>query len=306
VVQEALACGLPVLTSDAPAYAPYRGTPGLHLCAADAATVRGELRRLLQLGGARVPAGSGGAAIVEGGANAKIDVGAEVEIGGAANTVVDGAAGAPGDVRATTAATGDADARVGLDPRARGDAGGNAPGARGASAAPRIAAGAAGGGLDCWLRALFAPALVGAARRPGLVVLAFVLVAAHLVLVAARLPGRVWARRVDDVAAYRERGAPHFLLEGAKRDGAADLAWLLRAAPPDSVVLWRWPADGALEFVAALLAPRLLVDERAVPPDATAHAGRPLAQGTLPDGTHGVLVVQGTAAEGLVLTTRGR
>lgn len=46
VVLEALACGLPVLTSDAPAYAPYRGLPQLTLCAPEAAQVR---RRLLEM-----------------------------------------------------------------------------------------------------------------------------------------------------------------------------------------------------------------------------------------------------------------
>ncbi|MEO6595658.1 MAG: glycosyltransferase family 4 protein, partial [Planctomycetota bacterium] len=44
VIQEALACGLPVLTTDAPAYAPYRATPGLHLCEPSAAAVRDRLR----------------------------------------------------------------------------------------------------------------------------------------------------------------------------------------------------------------------------------------------------------------------
>lgn len=43
VVQEALACGLPVVTSDLPAYAPYRGTPGLHLCAPAPEVVRAQL-----------------------------------------------------------------------------------------------------------------------------------------------------------------------------------------------------------------------------------------------------------------------
>jgi glycosyltransferase involved in cell wall biosynthesis len=48
VVQEALACGLPVVTSDLPAYAPYRGTPGLHLCEPTPAVVRQRLLDVLQ------------------------------------------------------------------------------------------------------------------------------------------------------------------------------------------------------------------------------------------------------------------
>lgn len=46
-IQEALACGLPVVTSDQPAYEPYRGTPNLHLSPLDPLEVRGHLRGVL-------------------------------------------------------------------------------------------------------------------------------------------------------------------------------------------------------------------------------------------------------------------
>lgn len=50
VIQEALACGLPVVTSDLEAYAPYRGTPGLTMCAPTADAVRERLRDVLRAG----------------------------------------------------------------------------------------------------------------------------------------------------------------------------------------------------------------------------------------------------------------
>ncbi|MEC8253418.1 MAG: glycosyltransferase family 4 protein [Planctomycetota bacterium] len=46
-IQEALACGLPVLTSDTPSYAPYAGTPGLNLCEPTSEQVQRHLLDLL-------------------------------------------------------------------------------------------------------------------------------------------------------------------------------------------------------------------------------------------------------------------
>ncbi|MCU0862859.1 MAG: glycosyltransferase family 4 protein [Planctomycetes bacterium] len=223
VVQEALACGLPVLTSDAPAYAPYRGTPGLHLCAPEAKVVQQRLRELLAV------------------------------------------------------------------PR------------------PSLASSPIAVAPSAWVQSLMPPVVLPARATavPGWMVLAMVLLAVHLLLGIVRLPGKVWARRLDDVAAYREQGAVSYLFRGAKLEGAEIVQWLQREVPPDAAVLWRWPCDGALEFPPALLAPRLFVDERAVPPGAVTAAGRPLARGVLPDGSSGVLVLQGTAdGAGLVLRVR--
>lgn len=60
-IQEALACGLPVVCSDLPAYAAYRGTPGLHLCEPTPEAVRRALQEVLAARGAatRPPANCG-------------------------------------------------------------------------------------------------------------------------------------------------------------------------------------------------------------------------------------------------------
>lgn len=130
------------------------------------------------------------------------------------------------------------------------------------------------------------------------------LLSLHVGLGLLRLPGKVWTRRVEEVADYRAKGAARFLLDSAQLGGAAELEWLLANTEPDRVILWRWPADGALEFTGALLAPRLVVDERAVPADAATFAGRRIATGTLPSGEHGQIIVQGTDDGGLRLTVR--
>lgn len=51
VIQEALACALPVVTSDLPAYQSYRDTPGLHLCAPTADAVRKQIQAVLASAG---------------------------------------------------------------------------------------------------------------------------------------------------------------------------------------------------------------------------------------------------------------
>ena len=135
------------------------------------------------------------------------------------------------------------------------------------------------------------------------------LLAAHLLLGAGRLPGKVIGRRRRSDTARSDPGAARFLLERAKLGGADELEWLLEHTDEQCVVLWRWPCDGALEFAAALLAPRLVVDERCVPVDATTFAKRQIAVGTLPSGERGQIVLQGTVSQdsgpsGLLLTTR--
>ena len=115
---------------------------------------------------------------------------------------------------------------------------------------------------------------------------------AHVVWCAARIPGRVVARRLEDVASYRSLGAPHFFLDG-QQGGAEVVQWILEHVPTDAVVLWRGEVQGSLEFVPGMLAPRLIVAEGACPAPARRYLGRPLAVRRALDGTEHVIVVTG-------------
>ena len=141
-------------------------------------------------------------------------------------------------------------------------------------------------------------------RPPWTSIVLLGLLGAHLAIGIARMPSRVIARRLDEIEQYQQVGAARFLTTSAKLHGADELEWVLNNTPPDCVVLWRWPAKGALEFAAALLAPRLIVDSRKVPQGATQFAGRPIAVGTTPLGEHGLITMQGTESKGLRLTAR--
>jgi len=114
--------------------------------------------------------------------------------------------------------------------------------------------------------------------RPTWTTLLLALLAAHVLLGAARLPGKVWARRLGDIAAYRDLGAARYFLDDGHLHGAGAIEWLLANTPPDAVVLWRGDSKGALEFAPALLAPRLVVRDDACPPHASRHLDRPLAR----------------------------
>lgn len=118
------------------------------------------------------------------------------------------------------------------------------------------------------------------ARVPGggLAALAAALVAAHVLWGLARVPGKVVQRRLADVAAYRERGAPTFLLEDAHLRGAPAIEWVRAHVPADAVVLWAGDGMKALEFAPALLAPRLLVAIDRCPPGTVTWLGRQVAR----------------------------
>ena len=116
---------------------------------------------------------------------------------------------------------------------------------------------------------------------------------AHVVWCVARVPGRVVARRLEDIESYRALGAPQFFLDGRQQGGAEVVQWILQHVPTDAVVLWRGEVQGSLEFVPGMLAPRLIVAEGACPAPARSYLGRPLAVRRSLDGTEQVIVVAG-------------
>jgi glycosyltransferase involved in cell wall biosynthesis len=273
-IQEALACGLPVVTSDLPAYAPYRDTPGLRLCEARPEAVRASVLDALRTRRRGGP---------------------------------EAAATAHADTRRATAGEDTPPATAGQE-RSGPEIERSAPGI--GVIDTRTATAAGEGAHGAWLGALGVPPDASGGEsargsRLGRAVLLLLLLA-HLAIGIGRLPTKVWARRLEEIADYRAQGAAHYLLDGARLGGADVIEWLTANTAEDSVILWRWPADGALEFTAALLAPRWIVDERCVAAGDTTFAGRPIAHGTLPTGERGLLTVQGTEDEGLELRVNPR
>jgi hypothetical protein len=107
-----------------------------------------------------------------------------------------------------------------------------------------------------------------------LLLLAFL---AHLGIVVARIPHAVIAKRIQEVNGFRSRGAVRHHLDNRWRSGARAIEWIHHHVALDEVVLYSGERKGAMEFVPPLIFPRLLVEARLVPMDATSHAGRPIA-----------------------------
>jgi hypothetical protein len=126
--------------------------------------------------------------------------------------------------------------------------------------------------------------------RAHLQLLAWAVLLGHVGLVVVRLPMTVFDRRFGQVAAFRAEGQAHYLFRTSGRDGVAAVDELLRSTPADAIVAWRGDAHGAVELAPALLWPRLLVDERALPPAAATFLGRPVAR--LPDGRQCLLLAE--------------
>lgn len=128
--------------------------------------------------------------------------------------------------------------------------------------------------------------------RPSGLAISTALVLIHIVWGAARVPGRVVGRRLDDVRAYREGGATRYLLRSSGMRGEDAIEWVLENTPPDSVVLWRGSKLGPLEFAPALLAPRLVVHATRGRGRPQRYLGAPLARATL-DGREGIVTLVG-------------
>ncbi len=141
-------------------------------------------------------------------------------------------------------------------------------------------------------------------RRPTWTGLLLLLLGAHVLLGAVRLPGKVWARRLDEIANYRSRGAAAFFLADAHHRGAEVVEWLLAHSPPAAIVLWRGDSKGALEFVPALIAPRLLVRDDACTRDADRYLDRPLARLRTTNGAKGPVLVIVGRGDDLILEAR--
>lgn len=90
-----------------------------------------------------------------------------------------------------------------------------------------------------------------------------VLIAVHIAWGAARLPTKVWGKRLEEIEQFRSGGAAQFFLENKHRSGAAIVQRIVDETTEDCIVLWRGDWKGAMEFVPPLIAPRLLVAESA-------------------------------------------
>jgi hypothetical protein len=122
------------------------------------------------------------------------------------------------------------------------------------------------------------------------------LVLVHVVWGLLRVPSRVVVRRLDDIAAYHERGGPGHFLDTGDLHGAAAIRWVLANTAPDSVVLWQGDPMGALEFAPTLLAPRLVVHLAHCPAATVEYAGRAVARAEL-DGRTGAVVLVATRSD---------
>lgn len=118
------------------------------------------------------------------------------------------------------------------------------------------------------------------------------MVAAHLTWGLARLPGKVFDRRVAEIAAYQKAGPEAWFFRGESMRGREVITWIREHTPRSCVIAWEGDRLGAMEFAAALLSPRYFA--RADEAERVAAAtGAPVAIATL-DGKRGKVTVTAT------------
>ena len=117
---------------------------------------------------------------------------------------------------------------------------------------------------------------------------------AHAAWGVSRLPGKVIARRLEQIGEHRDQGAAAFLFAANRLTGAEAIDWVRANTPPNTVIAWTGDVKGAMEFAPALLWPRLLVAEHALGKSAQ-YAGRRIAE-TTRDGRRGRMVLVATGA----------
>lgn len=120
------------------------------------------------------------------------------------------------------------------------------------------------------------------------VVTALVLI--HVAWGLVRVPRVVVGRRLEDIRGYRQQGEVECSFDANNLDGAATVSWVREHAAPDSVVLWSGSEVGAMEFAAAFLWPRLVVDANRCG-DVTTFAGRKIAVATVAGRTGRLMLV---------------
>ncbi len=108
--------------------------------------------------------------------------------------------------------------------------------------------------------------------------LAVALLAGHLLFCAVRVPYAAYGQRWQAVREWQQRGAADYHLRLDDEETRRVAGWLVATVPMDAVVLYDGSPQGCHQQLAALLFPRLLVHESAVPSGATTatSAGRPV------------------------------
>lgn len=124
-----------------------------------------------------------------------------------------------------------------------------------------------------------------------LITVAFVV---HLLFCAQRLPLKALPARLESVAQWWRVGPVAYHLRDEPLASMKAVDFLVANTAEDCVVLFAGEFRGALELANALLAPRMLYDEAAVPPGASSVHGRPLARVRLEGRVEGVVVLEST------------